>query len=295
MGKGVKDKFIKHRRLWQGIALSLLLSSCVSIPTPQERSQLADQLAKEKTWIAQNVVAAPFVLRTYVPSHIDPADHLTIYIEGDGLAWISSDQASSDPTPRRPLALQLALAQPQGNAAYLGRPCQYIDAQASACAKQYWTQARFAPEVIQPSHLAIDQLKQRFGARHISLVGYSGGASVALLVAAGRQDISDVITVAGNLDHQAWTSYHHITPLSASLNPAHQIAALAKIRQVHFSGEKDRVIPPVLTNNFAHLFPQNSHVRVITVPDFDHQCCWAQNWPQYWQQYWQLAQSVANP
>ena len=84
---------------------------------------------------------------------------------------------------------------------------------------RYWTTHRFAPEVIRASDLALDRLKTLFGAQRLVLVGYSGGAAVALLVAARRHDMGQIITVAGNLDHQAWTHYHHVQALSGSLNP----------------------------------------------------------------------------
>jgi hypothetical protein len=53
------------------------------------------------------------------------------YQSGDGLAWLSSDVPSSDPTPLDPLALRLALAKPARNAAYLARPCGVLRASLS--------------------------------------------------------------------------------------------------------------------------------------------------------------------
>lgn len=216
----------------------------------------------------------------YLPSSYVADEHLTVYIEGDGLAWINGQQPSSDPTPNNPLALRLALAHPQGNAAYLGRPCQYVGADSAGCAERYWTHRRFAPEVIEASGQALDGVKQQFGARKITLVGYSGGAAVALLLAARRSDIAQVITVAGNLDHHAWTQKMKIEALAGSLNPADAIAQLQHIPQTHFAGDADKTIPPSLSIDFAQRFPLDNRPAVIVKPGYGHECCWADHWPQ---------------
>jgi hypothetical protein len=49
---------------------------------------------------------------------------LTVYIEGDGFAWLSRSQASYDPSPLNPVGLELALRHPLGESAYLARTCQ---------------------------------------------------------------------------------------------------------------------------------------------------------------------------
>ena len=55
---------------------------------------------------------------------------LHVYLEGDGQAFVSQGgYASSDPTPRNPLALRLAIQDNSANAVvYLARPCQYVQA-----------------------------------------------------------------------------------------------------------------------------------------------------------------------
>jgi len=73
-------------------------------------------------------------------------------------------------------------------------------------------------------NLAVSQLKSTFGTTtQIQLIGYSGGGATAALIAARRDDISRLITVAGNLDHDKWTQLHTITPLTHSLILDHYI------------------------------------------------------------------------
>jgi pimeloyl-ACP methyl ester carboxylesterase len=220
-----------------------------------------------------------FSLMAYMPITITPSPSLTVYIEGDGLAWVGGSRPSQDPTPVDPLALRLALAQPAGNAAYLARPCQYAGRSDSACAEFYWTEGRFAREVVESTNIAIDALIHRFGATRLTLVGYSGGGAIAALVAASRPDVVLLITVAGNLDHDDWTSYHNILPMTGSENPANQTANLRNIPQRHYAGGKDRNIPPELAMRFLARFPPGQRPALIVESGFDHHCCWAESWP----------------
>ncbi|MDD0842650.1 alpha/beta fold hydrolase [Pseudomonas sp. Gutcm_11s] len=272
-------------RLFATLLCTLLLSSgCTSPPPPEQRSQLATQLAQSRDWQNLQLHAGIFDLQSYA-AKAQPAasDELTIYLEGDGLAWLSSRQPSADPTPLNPLALRLALAQPSGPVAYLGRPCQYLGAERPPCNRRYWTGARFAEEIVDSLDSAADQLKARAGARSLVLVGYSGGGALALLLAARRDDVRRVVTVAGNLDHAAWTQYHRVSPLSDSLNPADLRTRLGSVEQLHLLGGQDRVIPPVLVEAFVAGYPPGHRAKVRVVPEYDHNCCWAEQWPQLWQ------------
>ncbi|GAB1233908.1 alpha/beta hydrolase [Ferrigenium sp. UT5] len=223
------------------------------------------------------------MLSAYVPQNAVPTDTLTVYIEGDGLAWLSRSQASDDPTPLNPIGLQLALRQPQGVAAYLARPCQYVESNDTKnCSATYWTGGRFAPSVIESSSQAVSFLKQRVGANKLVLVGYSGGGAVAALVAARRNDVIELVTVAGNLDHREWTRNHQVPALQGSLNPADEWQSLAEISQRHFVGEHDEVVSRSVADAYSARFPAAQKPSVITVPKFDHVCCWVAQWNTLW-------------
>jgi dienelactone hydrolase len=209
-----------------------------------------------------------------------PSDTLTVYIEGDGLAWLGPSEPSADPTPVDPLALRLALAHADGTAVYLARACQYVGARSPGCSRRFWTTARFAPELVQASDRAIDVLMHRAGAERLVLVGYSGGGAVAALVAARRHDVALLVTVAGNLDPGAWAEHHRVQALEGSLDPTAEIAALRRVRQVHLVGGRDAVVPPDLVQGFAERFPLAQRPRVEVEPDADHACCWAERWPE---------------
>ena len=258
--------------------MALLLAACQTIPSPMERKLQTDALAAANGWAEKQIPSGRFELTAYLPRTVSPANTLTLYFEGDGFAWQSHSTPSTDPTPGNPLALRLALAHPTGNAAYLARPCQYVAAQSGGCHPRYWTEARFSPEALEAANSATDVLKRHFGASHLVLVGYSGGGAIAALLAAQRDDVVQLVTVAGNLDHRAWTSHHRLHSLDASLNPADVANTLSHLPQIHFIGGRDRVMPPQLSQRWPRGFigPQSANLRIVE--DFNHHCCWADQW-----------------
>ena len=269
---------------------ALVGAGCSALPSRQDRQRHADQIVASKGWRSAVIATDHFDILTYGPSPgaaLGPEGTLTVYIEGDGFAWISGSQPSDDPTPREPVALQMALAQPQGEAAYLARPCQYTmgsSASARVCAQRYWTDERFAPQVIHAESQALDELKRRRGASRLILVGYSGGGAVAALLAARRTDVDALVTVAGNLDHRAWAGLHGARPLQGSLNPIDEAHKLVHLAQWHLAGAQDRVVPPQIARSFVERLGAAPMAVLAVEPGFDHACCWAREWPRLWAQ-----------
>jgi dienelactone hydrolase len=269
------------------LCLLFLLAGCVAIAPPAERLAEADRLAESHSWRRILLDAPPFVLAAYLPDGLvddgaTPGDaELTIYIEGDGLAWLSPRRPSADPTPIDPLALKLALRDQAERVAYLARPCQFVgDLDEEACrGNVYWTDRRFSPEVVRALGQAVDRLKTLSAAGELRLVGYSGGGALAALLAARRNDVVELVTVAGNLDHASWTRRHAITPLVGSLNPADFVESLAEICQLHFVGGEDPIVGRGVAEAFAARFPAAGRPKVIVIDNFDHRCCWVERWP----------------
>lgn len=272
-----------------GCALLFLALTACAHQRGAERSAAIQSQAQQAGWQSRMIRTSTFDLQTFDNRQPARGGNLTVYIEGDGYAWVDGQFPSDDPTPHTPVALQLAMAQPgEGAVAYIGRPCQYTGAKTDPrCTKQVWTDARFSAEAVGATNQAFDQLKAQTEAKQLQLVGYSGGAAIALLVAAQRKDITRIITIAGNLDPQAWASHMKLSPLQGSLDTRKVIHATSRIPQVDFVGGKDRVVPPILTEKFVKLYPLNHHPRIITMPDNGHVCCWVEQWPQLWQQVMQ--------
>jgi dienelactone hydrolase len=205
-----------------------------------------------------------------------PAAVLTIYIEGDGAPWPNLFQPPADPTPRHPVALALADRDPSPAVAYLARPCQYLENEEErrGCDVAYWSGRRFAPEAVAAMDEAVNRLKASAGARHVRLVGYSGGGVIAALLAQRRHDVSGLVTIAAPLALSEWTAAHQLSPLTGSLDPLGLRPGAAWVSAFHFAGAEDAIVPPAIVARFV----QAHGGRMEIIARFDHDCCWARDW-----------------
>lgn len=196
----------------------------------------------------QTQVAPPYILASwYNISKI--GDPLRVYIEGDGNSFDMYGKPTNNPTPHSTFLRDIASKDTNNNVAYLGRPCQYI--QVGACSVTDWTNGRFSPQIINSMNNAIQSLMKKAQTNEVTLIGYSGGAQIAGLLAVQNKAVKKVITIAGVLDVDAWTQYHNDDKLNKSLNLKSYEDAFFKIPQIHYVGEKDDVVPPVLTQAFV--------------------------------------------
>jgi pimeloyl-ACP methyl ester carboxylesterase len=161
--------------------------------------------------------------------------------------------------------------------AYLARPCQFLfNKEWIGCQPAYWTNLRFSPEVVIAMNEAVGDLKKYYHAKQIVLVGYSGGGTIAALIAARRTDVIQLITIAAVLDIKKWELEENLSPLYGSLNPADEWKKLVSIPQTHWAGGQDTVVPKEVAFSFANRFPMNKKPQVLVIPDFNHTCCWAE-------------------
>lgn len=253
--------------------LAVLLCSCTTLDTHDHAQQMAQAAGMQKSAITTD----GFVLIAY-SRLTDASQPVNVYIEGDGLAWLSRHQLSADPTPRRAIGLTLATLDPASNVIYLARPCQFNDFDRTPCASSYWSDKRFSEEVISAMSHAMDTFAPRLHGQSIHLIGYSGGAAVAALIAARRHDIASLRTVAGNLDHVALNAHHQVSPMPGSLNAIDVAPKLARLPQLHFIGGKDQVIPELIAQRFLTAVGNNC-AQVITQADASHTEGWVEHWP----------------
>ena len=256
--------------VWLALLFSIICPSCV---TPAAR---VDEEAASHGFERQTVSGTGFLHRVYQNNITTSSGNLHVYIEGDGLPWLLPDLVSSDPTPRNPLMLRL-MAQDPEPAIYLGRPCYFGFAQTQPCNSWWWTEGRFAPEVVDSMAAALARLMSRHKNTSVVLIGHSGGGALAMLLASRPLKVTAVVTLAGNLDTEAWTQKHHFSNLSGSLNPAKMVTLDKRIAQMHFQGGKDQNIPPALVSRFAARQP-HAHFKVFQ--ELDHSCCWEEKWPE---------------
>ena len=203
---------------------------------------------------------------------------LTIVIEGDGYAFVSRSRLSGDPTPKNPAGLKLASAlNAQGqSAAYLARPCQYV--RSSRCSGRYWSVDRYAPEALSALNEAVTQIKARMGApdtAKLHLIGYSGGGYVALNLAAMRDDVAQVTSVAGLLSPHDWTDYHGVTPLNITRSAQDLFTATHNTAFTHYCGEQDKIIPCAFQHSVLQRYkPAAAYHRLIRVLGAKHSNVW---------------------
>jgi len=262
------------------VAAIALLSGLAGCAGPAERRATARNIAGTGELGYRPIRTDRFTLASWVRTG-EPGAPIDLYIAGDGLAWLDRDRPSPDPTPTDPVALRLAARDPSPNVAYLARPCQYtIETDRDACRPVYWTNGRFDEAVIEALDRAVGTLRREMGGGRLNLVGYSGGGALALLVAARRTDVTSVRTVAGLLDHRAWTALQKISPLDASRNPADIAARLAAVPQLHFLGGRDEIVPAAVAASYQDRMPADGCSRLRVVPGAGHEEGWAERWPE---------------
>jgi hypothetical protein len=201
-----------------------------------------------------------------------PAPTLHVYLDGDGTPWIAGRPAD-DPTPRNPLVLRLMAIDPSP-AVYIGRPCYNGLTRSAACGSALWTGARYSERAVASMAAALRRVLADRADDRISLFGYSGGGTLAVLLAERLRQTAAVVTVAANLDTWTWARTAR-DDLAGSLNPVARTPLSSAIEQRHYIGGRDRVVEPTITERST----AGWHAETIVVEEYDHVCCWEQTWP----------------
>ena len=262
-----------------------VLTGCAGVSSKQQLLEIANRGAFSSTWQSFTVTSDDISVQGLIkPGTLTSGTIPRIYIEGDGHAWINRYRPSTDPTPKKPVALELALKDPAKPVAYIARPCQYGGLDQPGCKPALWTRERFSPKVIRVMDQAVNHIKKQLGAKKLDLIGYSGGGAIAAILAAQRNDIDTLTTVAGLLDHDYWTKRHQVQPLSGSINPIDLAHKLKIRRQIHWIGANDKVISKQQAQRFVAASKQvENHIE--TMGDQGHDCCRPEVWKRLLKQY----------
>lgn len=261
------------------VSISFFLCSCATVSS-ERRFEAAGAVARSAGLAMATIKTDPFVLTSY--SRIsEPGKPVHIYIEGDGYAFVTPSRISGNPTPREPMVLKLAAEDPASNVVYLARPCQYTPMEHNPeCEEFFWTNGRFSEEVIASMNQAVSYFVDKAQAPGVDLIGYSGGAAVAVLVAARRQDIRSLRTVAGNLDPELVNRAHGASPLDGSLDPLAAAEKIASVPQIHFIGGEDDIIPYSAAESFLKKMGPSSCFQTKTIAEASHEKGWVEEWPE---------------
>lgn len=251
-------------------AAAIAAHGCASTPSARYDA-IAHDLGLQRETVEGRGYAHAIYARVPAPG----GESLHVYLESDGSPWIGQRRVAEDPTPSEPVALELLRADPSP-AVLVGRPCYHGLRPASGCDPRLWTGARYSEEVVASMASAVQRVAERHRARRLVLIGYSGGGTLAMLLAERLPNVRALVTVAGNLDTDAWTRLHGYTALAGSLNPARRAPLPPAIAQLHLAGGRDRNVPVALVEPVVRRQP-TAQLRVYE--EADHGCCWARRWP----------------
>lgn len=182
----------------------------------------------------------------------DPKAPIKIYIEGDGNAYDIRGNPSADPTPKSRFLRDIAIADPSDNVVYLARPGQFIKIPSEN--RHEWTDERFSQKNINNLTQAIKTIS---GENEIILIGYSGSALISGIIINQNPDlkVKEWITISGLFNHNEWTQYFKYR----SLRSCEDLNKIPDIKQIHFIGKKDRIIPYILS---IKNLPENSFIII---------------------------------
>jgi pimeloyl-ACP methyl ester carboxylesterase len=258
--------------MFRVIVWLLLCGYLLGCATPLERIEHKAQGYR----LADRVVrGSEFFHRIFWKNLNASITRLHVYIEGDGSPWRTTTEVSHDPTPRQPIVLDLMAMDP-APALYLGRACYLGFADEPPCAPRLWTSERYGERVVGSMSAALKCVLEGLPSLAITFIGHSGGGTLALLLAERFPNTRAVVTLAGNLDHRAWTDSHGYTPLTLSLNPTDRPALAPNVKELHVVGGADRNISFAMGRRY---FAAHAHARVLRIDDLEHTGGWRRHWP----------------
>ena len=198
---------------------------------------------------------------------------LHVYLDGDGSPWNRQRWLNEDPTSRNPMILEL-MHQDRVSSIFLGRPCYHGFNKSPPCHFKYWTSHRYSNEVVTSMVQALKKWLEKNSFKRVVLIGYSGGGTLAVLMAPHIANVQTIVTLAANLDVAEWSRYHGYSPLTESLNPA-ALSLNTDIKQIHIAGLKDQIVPAQIIKSYTD---KQVNATYLAYADYDHHCCWVKTW-----------------
>lgn len=235
------------------------------------KEETATRIATPVFMLPRTIKTGEFSLKSYERVYEKNAPAI-LYIGRD-----SYHSEISSPESKNPVGLRLAAQDPKSNVIYLAQACQYVG-NSSDCPEEYMSTKRHSAEVLLAFDTALNNIRGYHGVTKFHIVGYDGGAGIAAALAAKRDDIVSLRTVAGILDTQFYAHINETSFSTANINPVDIASKLKNMPQHHFVGQLDQKVPPAIYHSYAQAMGSTPCSDVTLVPDADHEKGWVEQW-----------------
>lgn len=259
------------RRYLTGLIAAVVLTSVLcGCTTPASR--FVDDAGKRNFIIENHQTNG---LKHVVIKHrmVKDGQALHVYFDGDGTPVLSRRRIASDPSSRSRLVLEL-MGRDAAASILVGRPCYYL--RQNDCDPVMWTDNRYSEAVVATLAATVREQIKLLPNSPVTLIGYSGGGTLAMLVAPRLPRVERIVTIAANLNVTAWANHHGYSVLNGSLDPAEAAVLADDVEQLHLFGADDQNVPFELMRGVAE---RGRKSTVLVIPDYDHSCCWLELWP----------------
>ncbi len=212
---------------------------------------------------------ADYLTLTGQEKNIKPGEKVRVYIDGNAS---TRGLFNKETVLENPVAAQLAQKDKTKSILYLDRPCYFSND--NMCKPAIWKEGKYLPEVIDEVVAALYNFADKHKIPEYELVGYDGGAAVALLVAtrlnSKKVKVSKVITIAGILDTEQYARSNDESLHEACLNPAREGYSLSKIPQLHIVGALDKKTPAFYVQQFKNIMRNPVSFKVESYASANH-------------------------
>lgn len=299
-------------------ALTMTLAACngTSYPaTHYYKNETAKRLAAPSFMHDRRIASGPFSLTVYERVR-EKGGTANIYIEGNGTGRALNERLNKDMSPSNPVGLHLAAFDHAPNVIYMARPCQYsglTDGRDCDDKSNMNAPGLYSETAIKAMNDALNDIKNRYALKGFNLIGYDGGAAVAVILSAGRDDVMTLRTVGGQLDpetivaanaekqektmHKPYgtapsekvrTPENGMDPegpeakdiANDAMNPMDYAPLIASLPQHHFIGEHDAMISSDIYMNYYHATSPRRCLRFSLVENADHKQGIVNAWPE---------------
>ena len=258
---------------WSSFLMLIIIAACATKPEAIIAVESLQNFADDNQY-ELHVWHQGLGIQILQPKLLEAIDTpLNVFIGGDGEPWVRGGRVIASNPTRFDNTVYGLMKQSTLASIFLIRPCYYVLKMPLECDPELWTSARYSEQVVASMERALRQLVLQQNITSINLIGFSGGASLAVLIAARADDalpVNKVVSIAGNLAVKKWVAYHNYLPLRASLEPQNQLPL--GLPHLIMMGADDVNVPPLLLLSQGELFDELTEVAVYN--DVDHSCCW---------------------